>query len=130
MYGGIHSVGPTIKIVSLKQMEFIYKYILYFLITVPGTALPIFLLPWAMRTVNNSQEQFKKYLLEEKVRDYFDLIDEYFLQNYIANFNSNLFESNFKQLELTLRKNSLLTLSNKVIYIPFKYRNKKILINK
>ena len=83
-----------------------------------------------MRTVNNSQEQFKKYLLEEKVRDYFDLIDEYFLQNYIANFNSTLFESNFKQLELTLRKNSLLTLSNKVIYIPFKYRNKKILINK
>lgn len=82
-----------------------------------------------MRTVNNSQEQFKKYLLEEKVRDYFDLVDEYFLQNYIANFNSTLFESNFKQLELTLRKNSLLTLSNKVIYIPFKYRNKKILIN-
>lgn len=82
-----------------------------------------------MRTINNSQEQFKKYLLEEKVRDYFDLVDEYFLQNYIANFNSTLFESNFKQLELTLRKNSLLTLSNKVIYIPFKYRNKKILIN-
>lgn len=82
-----------------------------------------------MRTSNNSQEQFKKYLLEEKVRDYFDLVDEYFLQNYIANFNSTLFESNFKQLELTLRKNSLLTLSNKVIYIPFKYRNKKILIN-
>lgn len=82
-----------------------------------------------LQNINVRQEPLIKYLLEEKVRAYFDLIDEYFLQNYIANFDSTLFESNFKYLELTLRKNSLLTLSNKVIYIPFRYRNKKILIN-
>lgn len=77
---------------------------------------------------NNPKDPLRKYLLEEKVRDYFDLIDEYFLQDYIANFHWNLFELNFRQLELTLRKNSLLTSSNKMIFIPFRYRNKKILI--
>jgi hypothetical protein len=78
---------------------------------------------------NNPEDPLIKYLLEEKVRDYFDLVDEYFLQDYIANFHWNLFELNFRQLELTIRKNSLLTSSNKIIFIPFRYRNKKILIN-
>lgn len=69
-----------------------------------------------------------KFILEDKVRMYFEIFDKFNLRGVIK-FSNKIFTTNFNKLEIQINRRDFYTrLQNKVGFIPFIYNKRKIVI--
>lgn len=73
------------------------------------------------------KETLNKFMLEDKIRDYFEIFDLFSLKG-IAKFSNLVINNTFNKLEIQINKKDFFAHQKLAGYIPFIYKKRKIII--